>query len=404
MDIAFHYFAVKSVARASGYQESQAQRIATFSQFIDDYNWYVYFRSNNIPKYIKSNDLDIVFNEFLNIINPVTTGFSDWFDIATLILERSQKFTVSPFHFIPQNAEKYKSGNYRTVPATLNDGSYISTMLDDLKNSISAGLLSENDAYMKMGMLMHTFADTYAHQLFTGYHSSLNSVKLTRVTNNITGKDETDTYHFFIEQWIARIEKIINKKIPTIGHMAIAHVPDLTHLSFEIEYPDLDGNHHTYGRSNTSEFVKTCEEIYTFFRSCLGDNVKADMSWDDLAPKLAQGFLIDVSKELNDSEATAVKALIPYWSSIFPNYTYAYNSDQIKASFILNTSKEDSAEVMAEKTRMVDGVEVSMIGKSYTDDFYKYNFFADKHLITLYSAHPRNFSSEANEEVAAAKA
>ena len=39
MDISFHYFAVKTVAFAAGFSEAEAQRIAEFSQFIDDFNW-----------------------------------------------------------------------------------------------------------------------------------------------------------------------------------------------------------------------------------------------------------------------------------------------------------------------------------------------------------------------------
>ena len=66
MDISFHYYAVKSVALAAGYDEAKAQRIASFSEFIDDYNWYAYFRASNIPDYVKAPELDIVYrNNFV---------------------------------------------------------------------------------------------------------------------------------------------------------------------------------------------------------------------------------------------------------------------------------------------------------------------------------------------------
>ena len=80
MDISFHYFAVKSVALAAGLSESKAQRLAEFSQFIDDYNWYVYFEAENIPSYIRDPQLDIDLSN--NLINPVTTGFSTISDMA----------------------------------------------------------------------------------------------------------------------------------------------------------------------------------------------------------------------------------------------------------------------------------------------------------------------------------
>lgn len=390
MDISFHYFAVKSIARAAGFDEDKAQRIAEFSQFIDDYNWYVYFHATNIPDYVKDDKYDIVYNKTLGIINPVTTGFSDWFDMATLILSRSQKFTVAPFHFIPQDEQSSQSGDNRTVPATLNDGSYIATMLENLKSDINDNKLSEADWLMKLGMLLHTFADTYAHQLFTGYNNKTNSVTLTSVTNNITGEDQTKQYHFWIEEWISKLEKEFSITLPTIGHMAIAHIPDLSHLSFEMEYTGIDGIKHNHIRSNTSTFVAACNEIYQFMRQILGDDNPANMDWDTLSEKLSDGFLIDANEELNKSEEAAVEKLIAHWASIFTNYSYSYSSQKIKDNFKSETSNEM-------KTFIINEEEVTLTSSSYSDDFYKFNLFADEHLITLYGEHPRNWLSDENE-------
>lgn len=390
MDISFHYFAVKTVARAAGYDEQKAQRIATFSQFIDDFNWYAYFRAGNIPEYIKAPELDIVFNETLKMINPVTTGFSDWFDMATLILPRPQRYTVSPFHFIPQDAQSVAEGDKRTVPATLDDGSYISTELRELQNNIAERTIDESDSLMKMGMLLHTFADTYAHQLFTGFNNKVNSAKLISTTDNITGADVTEQYHFWVEQWIARAEKIIKTKLPTIGHMAIAHIPDLSHLSFEMEYKRSDGTVGHHGRSNTETFVTACYQIYNYMRGILGGAHPANMSWNELSDKLADGFLIDAAKELDEGESAAVRKLAPHWSGIFPNYSYSYNSKLIKKGFVTAVLNDTC-------TVMVDGVEQSITAKNYSNDFYRFNYFADLHLIKLYGNHPRNLLSAEND-------
>lgn len=391
MDISFHYFAVKSVASAAGYPEEKAQRIAEFSQFIDDYNWYVHFIVNNIPAYVKADDLDIVFNGLLNMINPVTTGFSDWIDLATLVIPRSQRYTVSPFHFIPQDKASCDANDYRTVPAVLNDGSYISDMLNSLKDEIQGKTISEADGLMKMGMLFHTFADTYAHQLFTGFNNQSNSVGLLSATDNISGKDVTEQYHFWIEQWTSKIEKIIGKSMPTIGHMAIAHIPDLTHLSFSMSYKSLDGKKYVHTRSNTSTFILPCKQLYNFLRDCLGKDSVPNMSWNDLSEKLAEGFLIDASQELNTSEAAAVAKLKPHWSSIFKDFKYNYNSEAIKERFVLKTAKAIKSEPV---TVTIGDEQVTLLPKSYTDEFYKYNVFADQHLINLYGPHPRNLLTE----------
>ncbi|MDE7397905.1 MAG: hypothetical protein K2N06_00100 [Oscillospiraceae bacterium] len=389
MDISFHYFAVKSVARAAGYDELRAQQIAVFSQFIDDYNWYSYFRAANIPYYIKDKKLDIVFNETAKLINPVTTGFIDWVDMATLVLPRPQKYTVSAFHFIPQDSESAAAGDKRAVPATLNDGSYISTMLQELQTEIASHKITDNDALMRMGMLFHTFADTYAHQLFTGYNNKVNSVKLISATDNITGDDVTEKYHFWIEKWIARVKSIIKTNLPTIGHMAIAHIPDLSHLSFEMEYTvkkdDKRYETRRHSRSNTSVFVTACKQLYDYMRGILGDH-PANMEWDELSEKLARGFLIDATDELDKGESAAFPKLKAHWSGIFPNYSYSYDSEQIKRDFV-------TAETNDICTIAVNGTEMSLTAKNYSDDFYKFNYFADLHLIRLYGEHPRNWLS-----------
>ena len=36
---------------------------------------------------------------------------------------------------------------------------------------------------------------------------------------------------------------------------------------------------------------------------------------------------------------------------------------------------------------------MSLTAKNYSDDFYKFNYFADLHLIRLYGEHPRNWLS-----------
>lgn len=389
MDISFHYFAVKSVARAAGYDEKAAQRIAVFSQFVDDYNWFAYFRAGNIPDYIKDKKLDIVYNETLKIINPVTTGFIDYVDMATLILPRPQKYTVSAFHFIPKDRESVASEHKRAVPAALNDGSYISEMLRELRDDIASGAISENDALMKMGMLFHTFADTYAHQLFTGFNNKINSVKLIKVTDNTLTSpqnDVTEKYHYWIENWIAKIKSAIKVELPTIGHMAISHLPDLSHLRFEMEYTDYDGSLARHSRSNTDIFVDACKQLYDYMRGILGSGHPADMEWDELAEKLGAGFLIDAHEVLDNGESAAVPVLINHWKNIFPSYEYSYDSEKIKKDFV-TTESGDACTVR------INGTSIQLSAKNYSDDFYKFNYFADLHLIKLYGDHPRNWLS-----------
>ena len=395
MDICFHYFAVKTVARAAGYREEQAQRIAVYSQLMDDYDWQGYLRAENMPEYLKRDGADVVFNEALKIISPVATGFPSVVDMASLILPRSQKLIVSPFHFIPQNERRVSNGDLRTVPAKLHDGSYISSMLDRLEADMASGGISESDALMKMGMLLHTFADTYAHQLFTGYNNRTNSVKLISAKDNITQEDATKEYGYWIEQWISQIEEAAGAEIPTIGHMSVVSIPDLSHLSFEMEYIDIDGTKRVHSRSNTDLFVAACKELYSFMRGVTGKTAEteAEIEWETLAPLLAKGFLIDTVKDKADGKDAIIGKLSEHWSGVFKNYryTYDYNSKAITDSFKLTeTNSVPAANVLSENDVAALGAENLMLfGGEYSDDFYKFTLFADEHLIDLYGDQPR---------------
>lgn len=393
LDICFHYFAVKTVARAAGYREEQAQRIAVYSQLMDDYDWQGYVRAENMPDYLKRDGADVVYNEEFKIISPVATGFPSALDMAALILPRSQKLIVSPFHFIPKSKLQASKGDLRTVPAKLHDGSYISSMLDRLGEDMASSSISESDALMKMGMLLHTFADTYAHQLFTGHNNKTNSVKLISAKNNITQADATKEYGYWIEQWISQIEEDLGAKIPTIGHMSVVSIPDLSHLSFEMEYTDIDGKRRVHSRSNTDLFVEACGELYTFMRSVIDKAAKAEIEWDTLAPLLARGFLIDTVNDKASGKDAVIRKLSDHWSGVFKDYgyTYDYSSKAVTDGFkITETNSIPAASVLGGNDLAELGDENLLLpGGEYSDDFYKFTLFADEHLINLYGNYPR---------------
>lgn len=400
MDICFHYFAVKTVARAAGYREEQAQRIAVYSQLMDDYDWQGYVRAENMPEYLKRDGVDVVFNEAFKIISPVATGFPSALDMAALILPRSQKLIVSPFHFIPQDERRVSKGDLRTVPAKLHDGSYISSMLDRLEEDMASSSISESDALMKMGMLLHTFADTYAHQLFTGHNNKTNSVKLISAKNNITQADATKEYGYWIEQWISQIEEDLGAEIPTIGHMSVVSIPDLSHLSFEMEYTDIDGKRRVHSRSNTDLFVAASKELYKFMRGVIDKAAKAEIEWDTLAPLLARGFLIDTVNDKASGKDAVIKKLSDHWSGVFKDYgyTYDYSSKAVTDGFkIAETNSIPAASVLGGNDLAELGDEnLLLLGGKFSDDFYKFTLFADEHLINLYGNQPRKLLA-ANE-------
>ena len=380
MDIAFHYFAIKALARFAGFEEREAQRIANFSQFIDDFNWITYLNSKNIPADIKSSKtLDLYVGNILTLtqnFNPATTGFIGVVDMASLLLERSQKFTVSPFHFVPPDRAR-ASAHFRTAPAVVGDGSFIS---DELIRARKQFLTNENrDAnLMLIGMRLHTFADTYAHQMFSGYDSWANDVTIENVYDNLNHKDITAETLTAIDKIVKYLSKVWQKPftaLPCIGHMWAGHVPDLTHVEFTMSYKSTktSGFDRTYSRSNTTEFIYAAKEILNYLRSLLHKGPLPVSEWDTFKEKLRRGFLFALPSKNTET------LLSQHWHEVFPEYSFEYDKSAIESSFYIANQNATAASV--------DGIDA--LGKNYSGEFYQYNVFADQMLVNLYGAQPR---------------
>lgn len=397
MNISFHYFAVKTLARKAGFDESSAQQIAVFSQFIDDYNAYVYRRYSNIPYWAKLSPYDMYISSWTTPFNfnPVTTGFWDWVDLVTLVTPRSQKFTVSPFHFIPSTQHSITENDNRTFPATLNDGTIISDQLNIARSEFinAAAETDRMNALMLIGSRLHTFADTYAHQLFSGFNEKCNNVTLVQVINNMTGEDETDKYNNIVLRFLQKMQDILKGHQPAIGHMMIEHIPDYPWISFTMNYPLPDGGTGTHTRSNTSEFVRASKELMDYLRSCLNQPPISGNDWEQFKDKLVQGFFFD--ETLYSDEGVLIRELVKHWSGIFgqDGYLYSYDRHALFDGIIGGYSSENSSNASLNINNNVNSIFPAM-----SNEFYLYNAYADHLLIDLYGPQPRSASFKATSD------
>jgi hypothetical protein len=436
MDFAFHYHAVKTIARKAGFNEPDAQQIAYFSQFVDDYNIYNH-RDIKFPTDGKYDEDRYDFISDIGGLNPVTTGFWSWDDYVTLMTDDTRKFTVSPFHFIPAIPNPDGQTAATTSPAKIGDESVISNLLDKAKTDYlntragDSGITPAR-ALMEIGMYLHTFADTYAHQNFSGFNDECNRWEVLSVTSHAFNKDiedETDTaakmlsdktislsdtvksvdYEIVsdcmnalikgaatppaVEQtepfkakitddlriggwwgwnWLvdAATGKPYAARMP-LGHGVLAHLPDYTHLEFTIKRVS-DG--FVYTRSNIDEFVAASHEIFDYLASCA--NPARPCQWTpDFELKLRAAFMFDISNEKN--EWAQIEKLNKRWGLVFgaPDEKYQYKY-QRRAVFggAIKGHKGD------------EGVIYSDCGSALSkpDDEYWYNIFAEDVLIALY--------------------
>lgn len=370
MDISFHYFAIKTLALGAGFSEGEAQGAAGWSQFVDDYGRRGGLRCANVPGYVRlSRDRDLYRpggGPLGANFEPVTTGMGGAAGLAALLLPRAQKFTLAPFHF-PPASPRADWADCRTVPARLGDGSPASAQLLRARAALLSGRVPRRAALMRMGIGLHAFADTYAHQLFSGGNSWVNDVLLERVTENAGGADVTAAALGEREEAAAcfgtgRGPEDWRAALPRIGHMWAGHTPDRPNLSFTLRYrasaddPDYSLS---YTRSNTALFLEAAERIYNYLRGCRGLPPAAGAEWAELSARLERAFLLPTP------ERDAERRLAGRWAALFPGYAYAYDADSIEAGFRAGG------------------------GDRYSADFYLFNYLAEEPLIRLYGPRPR---------------
>lgn len=368
MNINFHYFTVKTLCRVAGLCEEDAQIIANYSQFVDDYSVWENYKFLEVPEYA----MHLVLNQTSPYeFYTVTTGFTSFIDDARLVIEKYQNEIAVPFHFIPIKKLKNfpsraQAKEYRTVAANLNNSDLICQLLYDAKNKY----MNIHGRYelMRIGLLLHIFADTYAHQLFSGFRKWVNFSYLTKVIDNRGGRDITSQYdpNFF-------------HVLPSIGHANVNTAPDDPYVTWSMKMASNSNERYKddytllYERNNPKVFFQsTCWEILKFICECMGRPMVDEKTWMDLDNRLVNAL---VTPEDN------VRKLEERWHMYFPEYEYWYDKDSLWKDALIPIKAPEESETDCKEEYISPGVVPTekTFGKTYktaTDDFFHYNVIA----------------------------
>ena len=154
MEKDFHYYLIYAMAKIT--KLNNPDIVAYASQFVDDNNegqFSVNEEEINFPQRLKTNG---------GYYYPIMTQSLSPISLDPYV----QKYVYVPFHFLPgDNNVKIKgAGNPLSVtPNSANARAILSKTLDS------------DNPYL-IGIALHTFADTWSHQNFTGLREEWNSV------------------------------------------------------------------------------------------------------------------------------------------------------------------------------------------------------------------------------------
>jgi len=265
MNIDFHYGVIYVVARLGGLAPPQAQTVAHACQYIDD---------ATTPGLLQFADGEL-FERFASA--------HKLFDYHNMD-DDLNRLVWTPFHFLPAGQG-----------ATLEQRAVCrpdSTVARDLVKHALQRRHSAN-ALHRLGVTLHTYVDTWAHQGFAGIESGYN-----RVTH-LEAEDCTRA------EWFARIAQLAEHLVDDVAAHVLTHTLPLGHGA-ALSYPDLpwakwsyvNGKDERIERDNLPDFIAAADMACRVVRAFCADT-------DDFAgqPGLPADAKIALQRLLADSRS-----------------------------------------------------------------------------------------------------
>lgn len=228
MQIDFHHATTYVVARDAGFSHPEADIIAYSAQYVDDAvcdgaicfdNGAAYKRITSAHKMVDVRNAKEVANHYVWI----------------------------PFHFLPGNGGLTANQN----PG----GSFIDKIVCTPNSPIAQemvrdSILDKDRSYglHRLGVTMHVYADTWAHQGFAGVIHPINEVE---------HAVETDQYDIFPSGIASFFRNLLDDTIPPLGHGRALAFPDMPFLRWEYK----NGRGKLIQRDNPADFLAACENM-----------------------------------------------------------------------------------------------------------------------------------------------
>lgn len=267
MQIDFHLGVTYVLCRLSGFSQQEADTIACSSQYVDDAinEGVIYFNNQALYSFISSAHRNLDYRNFKELQNHHV-----WI----------------PFHFIPGN--QFQENLLDEVPEFIQK-------LICRPNSPIAQLIMQNCiehyhqpyALHLLGVCLHSFVDTWAHQGFAGVSHRINEVdEIFDASGDVDIKmiDHRDRYlrrglhRPWWKKWLDFLQmNIVNGTAP-VGHGPVLSYPDLPYLVWS--YKNWRGE--TIIRNNPQDYMSAIHEVLKHLQQF---RLKKNQAGPDLHPE-----------------------------------------------------------------------------------------------------------------------
>lgn len=243
MQIDGHYSLTYVVARYAGMTHSDAEKLAYCAQYVDE-------ATNSDPVRF---DNGAMFNRISSAHKMLDYRNGN---------ELANHLAWIPFHFLPGNQGKPSD----TIP----EGGFIQRLVCTPDSPVARDMLKAVAAYRNssfglhmMGIAMHVYADTFAHQGFAGVSHEINQVE------QIESNSDSSL--------LARVrDNIVNWSISTIsplGHGPALSFPDRPYA----EWSYVNGRGDKVTRNNTEDFLSAANQMYKAIKCFIKEDQNMDI-------------------------------------------------------------------------------------------------------------------------------
>lgn len=333
MNINFHYYLVKAMAIEAGLSEDEAQIVALTSQMVDDVTPNFFkgekvptqkgkmlkiYVENQPPKYFRENAMVGEAGHYYYEFLPSITSFG----LSDARKEFYQLESVMPFHFFVENYTENPADRsiLRTKPALR--GSYLYNAIDAIVDSMVQDQEAGDDSkrlgdLVQFGMLLHVFADTFAHDGFSGSLGWENEAKIINIFD--AGLQERGREG--IEHFSDRLGSLT-----ACGHGQLAHLPDVCSATFWYRYKAQENDDFSKEkcRCNRIVFEQCAKYIFEWFMKLSRAQDQTAARWNQIREPLMETACL-ITSEMDD--VTHAEELAAVWAA---NYFH----DQDKMSWL----------------------------------------------------------------------
>jgi len=252
MQIDFHHGTTYILARLAGFNQKDASIVAHAAQYVDDAtsSGTVYFDNRAVYHRISSAH---------KMLDPKN------------VLALSNHMVWLPFHFLPGN-DGFKAGNDHSEKfirkIVCKPNSYVA------QDIVLQAILEQDAPYglHRLGVTMHVYADTWAHQGFAGVLHRINEV------DDIEETGRSGVFSF----WDRLKESAGEAAIPPLGHGRAGVFPDMPFLSWQ--YKNGEGD--LIQRNNTEIFCDAAKHLYIAMKRYIARD--PDASVEDMSAQNMQ--------------------------------------------------------------------------------------------------------------------